>query len=83
MKPFKYLLQLLLILLSYTAHAQCDLGKNYAVFFAVEDYSAESRYKDLKYPVKEMLDLAKILHETYAFDTTLLVNPTKKISKIG
>ncbi len=57
--------------------AQCDLGRNYAVFFGVADYDPGSGWPDLQYPLEDIQALARILKEDYAFDTILLRNPTK------
>ncbi len=59
--------------LSTQLSAQCDLGKNYAVFFGVSDYD---KWPDLDYPIKDITDVAGILNKRYAFDTTLILNPS-------
>lgn len=68
---------LLLASASHWAAGQCDLGKNYAVFFGVADYDAGSGWPDLRYPVEDIESVATLLHDYYAFDTTLYRNPTE------
>lgn len=48
-------------------------GKDYAVFFAVEDYD----WGPLKNPISDAEALAQALNHKYNFDTTILRNPTK------
>lgn len=57
--------------------AQCDLGRNYAVFFGVADYGPNSGWPDLRYPIDDITSLAQILADDYQFDTILLRNPSK------
>jgi len=59
-----------------SAQGQCDLGKNYAFFFGVADYEANTGWPDLKYPVQNIESIAALLHDYYSFDTTLYRNPT-------
>lgn len=70
-------LLLFLLYLPFSSQGQCDLGKNYAVFFGVADYDANSGWPDLRYPIDDIMSLAQILKDAYQFDTILLRNPTE------
>jgi len=54
-------------------------GKDFALFFAVNDYvhdTGNGAWKDLSGPVRDARELAADLHDLYGFDTAVVVNPT-------
>ena len=53
-------------------------GKDYALFFAVNDYQRDAIYPDLKFPVENARRIAAELKKNYAFDTLVVVNPTRQ-----
>ena len=52
--------------------------KDYALFFANDDYSGHPNFKSLKNPVRDAQALAKELKEMYDFETRVYANYTKK-----
>jgi len=58
-------------------------GKDYALFFAVDNYRSTSAFQDLKNPVRDAEAIAKELREMYDFDTKVYANPsTRDIERI-
>lgn len=51
-------------------------GKDYALFFAVNDYSPDSGFDDLSKPIENAEAIAKELRERYGFQTEIVKNPT-------
>lgn len=76
--PRGAIITLLVILGHLPAFSQCDLGRNYAVFFAVEEYDDATGYSSLSYPIEDAEELATILSRDYGFDTTILRNPIRE-----
>lgn len=56
-------------------------GKDYALFFAVNDYQPGSGFEDLGKPVENAEAVAKELRERYGFQTEVVKNPT--LDQIG
>jgi len=52
-------------------------GKDYALFFAINDYRAHPNYQDLLGPIFSAKAIAKELNDMYAFEVRLFKNPTK------
>ena len=52
-------------------------GKDYALFFAVNNYD-DNGWKDLRNPIKDAEAIAKELREVYAFETVVYKNPNKR-----
>lgn len=52
-------------------------GKDYALFFAVDDYSANRNFNNLPDPIASAQKLATELSEMYDFQTEIVRNPTK------
>ena len=52
--------------------------KDYAILFAVDDYSNVERCGNLFKPIEDAEKFAKILAEEYGFDTLVVRNPTKR-----
>ncbi len=51
-------------------------GKDYALFFAVNDYGPNSGFDDLSKPIENAEAIAKELRERYGFQTEIVQNPT-------
>ncbi len=51
-------------------------GKDYALFFAVNDYATGSGFDDLSKPIENAEAIAKELRERYGFQTEIVKNPT-------
>ncbi|MEM8898597.1 MAG: SUMF1/EgtB/PvdO family nonheme iron enzyme [Bacteroidota bacterium] len=51
-------------------------GKDYALFFAVDNY-VDPGWPDLKNPIRDAEAIAKELREMYGFETRVYSNPTK------
>ena len=51
-------------------------NKDYALFFAVNDYQAGSGFEDLSKPIENAEAIAKELRERYGFQTEVVKNPT-------
>ena len=67
----------LLLLFQYSERAvQQSSTNNYALFFAVNDYEADSGLSDLKNPIPNAKAIAKELQEKYTFQTEVVENPT-------
>ncbi len=49
-------------------------GKDFALFFAVQDYN---NWMDLRNPIRDCEKIAADLHDLYSFDTLILRNPTR------
>lgn len=52
---------------------------NYALFFAVDNYSSHSSFKNLKNPIKDAKSIATELSENYGFETEIHENPSKEV----
>ncbi len=73
-----------LCLLLFAAFALCSSapnaslrpGKDYALFFAVNDYAPDSGFDDLSKPIENAEAIAKELRERYGFQTEIVKNPT-------
>ncbi len=50
--------------------------KDYAIFFATDNYDDQSKWSNLKNPIKDATAIATILHDKYGFDTVIIRNPT-------
>ena len=58
--------------------AKMRTGKDYALFFAVDDYSnTGQQFRSLTTSIKGALDIEKELREMYGFETFVYKNPTK------
>lgn len=69
----------LLLLTIFFAHTlQAQNSKNYALFFAVNEYS-DGQLNDLQNPIKNAKDLAAELEEKYGFQAKVFENPTRSI----
>ena len=53
-------------------------GKDYALFFAVDDYRDNNKYNNLRNPIKDAKALAKELKEMYGFETYIYENPSQE-----
>jgi formylglycine-generating enzyme required for sulfatase activity/uncharacterized caspase-like protein len=51
-------------------------GKDYALFFAVEQYDDTRRLQKLKYPIQNARDIKATLENIYGFQCELVENPT-------
>ena len=51
-------------------------NRDYALFFAVNDYQPGSGFDDLSKPIENAEAVAKELRERYAFQTEVVKNPT-------
>ena len=51
-------------------------NKDYALFFAVNDYQPGSGFDDLSKPIENAEAIAKELHDRYGFETEVVKNPT-------
>ncbi len=51
-------------------------GKDYALFFAVNDYAPDFGFDDLGKPIENAETIAKELRERYGFQTEIVKNPT-------
>lgn len=73
----KYIAFLSLFLFSFlgqkTTHERA--GKDFALFFAVQNYD---EWEDLKTPIQNATDIAKELRDSYGFETKIYKDPTKK-----
>ena len=49
-------------------------GKDYALFFAINDYE---HWQDLTKPISDVESIAKDLHDLYGFETEILRNPDR------
>ncbi len=56
-------------------------NKDYALFFAVNDYAADSGFGDLSKPIANAEAIATELREHYGFETEVVKNPT--LDQIG
>ncbi|MFZ4428511.1 MAG: caspase family protein, partial [Saprospiraceae bacterium] len=82
----KYLqLLIILLLLSGTSRKTAGPvpafrpGKDYALFFAVSDYSNAGPYfGNLRNPIKDAKDIEKELKDIYGFETMVYENPTRE-----
>ncbi len=54
---------------------------DYALFFAVNDYTPGSGFDDLGKPIENAEAIAKELHDRYGFETEVVKNPT--LEQIG
>lgn len=54
-----------------------DEWKNYALFFAANDYPKDSGYNPLRYPISDAESIAKVLEDNYNFETRICRNPTE------
>ena len=78
------ILFMLLFLSAAASRSERELlrpGKDFALFFAVNDYSDNADFNQLRNPVKDTEAIAKELREMYGFapqDVELYRNPTKK-----
>lgn len=71
-----------IITINYNAPKQEIIaGKNYALFFAVEDYQ-DKGWQDLNNPIDDAEAIAKRLNIYFGFDTTIIRNPTRKEIKL-
>lgn len=50
-------------------------GKDYALFFVVEDYD---EWEDLQFPIDDAEEIAGMLEDAYDFETRIIKNPTKQ-----
>ena len=50
-------------------------GKDYALFFAVNDYSQDNTWSDLKNPIKDAEAIAGLLEKYYSFETEIYKDP--------
>ena len=70
---------LLLILQSQCATAHnLRPGKDYALFFAVDDYRSNKEFDDLRNPINDARAIAHELSDVYAFTSTVYENPTQQ-----
>jgi len=53
-------------------------GKDFALFFAINDYQRDGTYPDLKFPIENARRIAAELKKNYAFDTLVVTNPTRQ-----
>jgi formylglycine-generating enzyme required for sulfatase activity len=53
-------------------------GKDYALFFAVDDYRNHANFDNLNNPIGDAHAIATELKEMYAFDTHVYENPTQR-----
>lgn len=72
------LLLLLPFLSAQTNQTRRELRSNrdYAVFFAVNDYQPDSGFEDLNKPIENAEAISKELKERYGFETEVVKNPT-------
>ncbi len=56
-------------------HKPLRKGKDYALFFAVEQY-ADSRLERLKNPISDAEKMATVLRDNYGFETEVVKNPS-------
>ncbi|MBK8426108.1 MAG: SUMF1/EgtB/PvdO family nonheme iron enzyme [Lewinellaceae bacterium] len=61
---------------SSAPNASLRPGKDYALFFAVNDYAPDSGFDDLSKPIENAEAIAKELRERYGFQTEIVKNPT-------
>ena len=75
---FRIVIFSLLIFSNYVFGQLHRQGKDFALFFAVDDYPEGSSWRDLKNPISDAEALADILKLHYGFETEIHRNPTKK-----
>lgn len=72
------LVSTLFTLLVFEMKAQPDrTNKDYALFFAVEDYQ-DGAWSDLRNPISDAKAISKELEDTYGFNTEIIENPPKE-----
>ena len=59
-------------------HNSFRKGKDYALFFAVDDYAGNSEFSNLRNPIKDARAIAKELEEMYGFETMVYENPSQQ-----
>ena len=64
----------IMLCLAASINAQTRMGKDYALFFANDDYRANSSFDNLKNPVKDAYAIEKELREMYGFTTKVYTN---------
>jgi len=85
--PFLFLSSFLLIAADFPPTSKATTpppfraGKDYALFFAVNDYAADSGFGDLTKPIANAEAIATELHDHYGFETEVVQNPT--LDQIG
>ncbi|MEN0049620.1 MAG: SUMF1/EgtB/PvdO family nonheme iron enzyme [Bacteroidota bacterium] len=52
-------------------------GKDFALFFAVDDYHNHADYNNLRNPIKDAKAIAKELEEIYGFEAKVYENPSR------
>ncbi|MEO0340908.1 MAG: SUMF1/EgtB/PvdO family nonheme iron enzyme [Bacteroidota bacterium] len=79
MKSTHYNLWLLPLLFLVSSKEQPSRqGKDYALFFAINDYRSSSKFSNLNNPIKDAEDIAKELREMYDFEAIVHRNPTQQ-----
>jgi formylglycine-generating enzyme required for sulfatase activity len=85
MRYLSKLLAIMLLLMGVSREKQvADVpirpGKDYALFFAVSDYSnAGPNFGTLKNPIKDAKDIERELREIFGFETMVYENPTREV----
>lgn len=67
-------LSLIFLLISITSEGYARQGKDYALLFAIEDYS---EWKELQNPIDDVEAIAQDLDELYGFQTEIVRNATR------